>query len=220
MQRRKDRKKKEQKENPSQKGVQKDDDEDILAGESSGDEEEEEEEDLEVDDKDAFIIENEEPVDLMDVGAIKRVVSTQPRQKKQASSGKTKEKVKFEEQDGKIVVPDDKKAKRKQEMEEMEQELLDGTDAKTKKSRKRSADEDEEVQEPPADDKPQKKPFIVSKTSNKRQKQDQKNKHSGTDFKGKGSGDILKDGKLQPYAYVPLNRKMLNRRYVCTQKGC
>lgn len=39
--------------------------------------------------------------------------------------------------------------------------------------------------------------------------------HSGGDFKAKkASGDMKRKGKPDPYAYIPLSRNALNRRFV------
>lgn len=39
-------------------------------------------------------------------------------------------------------------------------------------------------------------------------------KHSGDAYKSaKGKGDMLKAGKHEPFAYIKLNPKMLNKRY-------
>lgn len=53
---------------------------------------------------------------------------------------------------------------------------------------------------------------------NKRQKKDDDDghftKYSGSAYQSnKGKGDVLKAGKYEPFAYIQLNPKMLNKRY-------
>ena len=56
-----------------------------------------------------------------------------------------------------------------------------------------------------------------SKLEQKRLKQDEGGhivKYSGEAYKSsKGKGDVLKAGKHEPFAYIKLNPKMLNKRY-------
>jgi ribosomal RNA-processing protein 12 len=55
-----------------------------------------------------------------------------------------------------------------------------------------------------------------SKLKNKRQKKDEEHivKYSANAYKSdKTSGDVLKKGKYEPFPYIKLNPKMLNKRY-------
>jgi hypothetical protein len=41
-----------------------------------------------------------------------------------------------------------------------------------------------------------------------------------TDTQGQAAGDITKSGKVQPYSYIPMDPKLLNKRYVPSDDGC
>jgi ribosomal RNA-processing protein 12 len=45
----------------------------------------------------------------------------------------------------------------------------------------------------------------------KRKQKETMDIHTGEEFKGKGGGDAMKNGKLQPYAYIPLDPKLLKK---------
>jgi hypothetical protein len=54
--------------------------------------------------------------------------------------------------------------------------------------------------------------FIQNQHQNKRARVEVK--HSGGEFAAKkAKGDIKKEGKPDPYAYIPLNPKLLNKRF-------
>jgi len=77
--------------------------------------------------------------------------------------------------------------------------------------RKRALPDEEEIPSEPK--KEVNSRFNQSSRSAKKQKGPQKQKQSGEEFSAKkGKGDILKVGKVQPYAYLPLNRTLLNKR--------
>jgi len=144
----------------------------------------------------------EEPVDFLDPGVVQRVVATDPKKptKRKATDD-------FETSaDGKLIIPDD-------EDEEVRQE--------SGSKRKRNLglqDSDDDMEESPSSRKKKEKPFGADNDdddndeglSSKRVKSE---KALGAEYKAKkAGGDVKKKGKPDPFAYVPLQLNMLNKR--------
>jgi len=82
---------------------------------------------------------------------------------------------------------------------------------KTRKEKKAERAEEAETEE--TSEKPN-KPLYVSKfKKQKTTEKSNKNKHTeDATHSRKGKGDVKKEGKLEPFAYLPLDPKSLNRR--------
>ena len=121
-----------------------------------------------------------------------------------------------------------KKRGRIQENEEVkmneEGKFIFGNDEKPNK-KKKIDDEDEGDDEKEDDDdsddekKPSKPAHIINWKKNQKNKGDGGPGYSGQEFKGKSGGDVKRTGKFEPFAYVPLNPRLLNKRFVFTHNN-
>lgn len=145
---------------------------------------------------------DEEPVDFLDPGVVQRVVASDP-----TKPVKRKAMNDFEiSSEGKLLIPDKEnkedreepgnKRKRKLDLEDSDEDVEDSPSSR-KRKRKSSVDDNE-------DD-------INDK--GRPSKRGQSEKAFGAEFKAKkAGGDVRKKGKPDPFAYVPLQRKTLNKR--------
>lgn len=144
----------------------------------------------------------EEPVDFLDPGVVQRVVATDPKKP-------TKRKATDDFQvssDGKLIIQDN---------EDEEEQHEPGS-----KRKRKSGPEDpvENMEEDPFPGKKKRKSFggsneddaLVEEVPSRREKSD---KAFGAEYKAKkAGGDVKKKGKPDPFAYVPLQLNMLNKR--------
>jgi len=144
----------------------------------------------------------EEPVDFLDPGVVQRVVATDP-------TKPTKRKATDDFQtssDGKLIIPDDEdeeegyepgsKRKRKPGFQDSDDDMDDGPPSQ-RKNRKSFGADNEDVDNDEA---------LLSKRG-------KREKSLGAEYKAKkAGGDVKKKGKPDPFAYVPLQLKTLNKR--------
>jgi len=154
----------------------------------------------------AWIMEGELPLDFTDPRHIQHVVSTQPKAKNNAMDVGGD----FELDDqGRMIIVDEDDEEEGENRRRFKSTL--GSDDETKssgKSMKRSRDAFE------SRDKPDRQKGKA--LQNKRQK----GVHDGTSFKAKtGRSDNSRTGKVQPYAYLPLDPRNLNKRRQHQQAG-
>lgn len=144
----------------------------------------------------------EEPVDFLDPGVVQRVVVTDPNKpvKRKATDD-------FETSaDGKLIIPDD---------EDEEERHEPGAKRKSKPG---FQDSDDDMDESPSSRKKKRKSFGADNEDDDddralSSKQGKKQKMLGGEYKAKkAGGDIKKKGKPDPFAYVPLQLNMLNKR--------
>jgi len=151
----------------------------------------------------AWIMEGELPLDFTDPRHIQHVVSTQPKAKNNAMDVGGD----FELDDqGRMIIVDEEDEEEEGEKRRKHKPTNtsagdDETARSSGKSMKRSRDAFE------SRDKPDKQKGKA--LQNKRQK----GVHDGSSFKAKmGRGDNSRTGKVQPYAYLPLDPRNLNKR--------
>ena len=95
----------------------------------------------------------------------------------------------------------------------MEDEDMMDTGASSKSKRKGRDRERERDDFEDSDDEKNNKVQKRNQNSSQKQRQQQKEKHTGKEFQSKkAKGDMLKPGQHEPYAYIPLNPKMANKR--------
>ncbi|KAJ7336525.1 pre-rRNA processing protein [Desmophyllum pertusum] len=143
----------------------------------------------------------EEPVDFLDPAVVQRVVATDP-----TKPTKRKATDDFETStDGKLIIPDDEdeeernepgsKRKRKPGLQDSDDDMEDSSASWKKKRKPFGADNDD-------DDNDEALPSKRGKGE----------KAVGAEYKAKRGGDMKKKGKPDPFAYVPLQLNMLNKR--------
>ncbi|XP_064631172.1 RRP12-like protein isoform X2 [Lineus longissimus] len=157
-------------------------------------------------------------VDFLDTSASKKVLATKPQVKPGTSGIQHDFKL---TPDGRLIITGDKeeempKPSKEEAMDDLE-DLLDAFEGPTKKSKKRRFDDDEDDEH---DDRPAKyraggggihRPIAVAKRETGK---------TGGEYRAKkAGGDIKKKGKPDPYAYVPLNQQVLNKRKTAKLKG-
>jgi len=181
--------------------------EDILKDESSEDEAKEKEEEPTKGKKSKtwIIDDGSEPLDLLDPRSIKNVVSTLPKPKKE----KSKKELFKTNDEGKLMIADSDDDLPDDEDDGMivDEEEIDPKEAKISKKKRKLvefSDDDDDKLEKAIDKEKQQRKVVSGKRS--------KDKHSGEEFKAKKAGGDIKKGKLDPYAYIKLDPKFLNKR--------
>ncbi|XP_045190399.2 RRP12-like protein [Mercenaria mercenaria] len=160
--------------------------------------------------------------DFMDTSAAKKVMATKPVEKKpkKADSGfKTAP-------DGRLIITessdDEGGDSEDEDIDELLEALEKGRDTgKIKQTKKRKIEDlggsDDETSSPP---KYRAGGSGIHRPLNKQDKPDRKPAQYGSEYKSKkGGGDMKKAGKHDPYAYVPLDFRSLNKRKQAKMKG-
>jgi len=163
----------------------------------------------------AWLLENDEPMDFLDVSSSRGVVAKDPSKKNKQKEKDDYDDKDFEyDDDGKMIIPDsDEEAKKQkksrgttfEDLLDEQAEEFDKTQRKKRKqlSKEEGLDSDEE-------EGPSKKRKQIQ--VNKKQKP-KKSNSLGAEFKAKkASGDVMRAGRQEPYAYIPLHTNLLNRR--------
>eukprot|EP01119_Soliformovum_irregulare_P011115 TRINITY_DN2761_c0_g2_i1.p1 TRINITY_DN2761_c0_g2~~TRINITY_DN2761_c0_g2_i1.p1 ORF type:complete len:1210 (-),score=457.79 TRINITY_DN2761_c0_g2_i1:9-3608(-) len=151
---------------------------------------------------DMTLIEGEDPVDFMDASSTMKSVLFGDRNKRRADDMDDDQQVEYDE-DGKFIFAEPAKHKSGDDDDESENYYM------------------EQWADPDADDAShgngaKKRGSKEDKRGTKRQKE----KHSGAEYRAKkGGGDIKKAGKVEPYAYVPLDPRYLNKRNKTKSEG-
>lgn len=148
--------------------------------------------------------EGDDPLNFLDPNVSQRVLATNPELKKT-----TKVEHGFKvTSDGRLIIrEDDEEDGKDKDGEEMD-DILEEAGVKTKKSQKRkfrdnNLDDDMDVE-------PQLKYKAGGSGIHRPLGRSQ---DAGADYRSKkGKGDVKKQGKLDPYAYIPLKKDQLNRR--------
>jgi len=177
-----------------------------------------------------FIIEGEEPLDFLDKKAMKRVISAKP-QVQQQQKEKQKKKSEFKMlPDGRLLFLDSDEDEESHNiyfnntteklpiddrmLQSMDKELYGNKSRRV--TRKRLLEEDRKREDADEDDEQdqregRERPVLnekFKKNANPRTTQ----KYAGHQFKAKKAGGDIKIGKLEPFAYIPLDLKNLNKR--------
>ncbi|GCC34024.1 hypothetical protein chiPu_0012497 [Chiloscyllium punctatum] len=148
--------------------------------------------------------EADEPLNFLDQKVAQRVLATKPELKKKAS-------IKHDFpvlSDGRLVISQGAKDDQLKDSEDEANEILEEVGVKTKAAQKqkfKTADDDEEMQTDSC--------YKAGGSGIHRQTLSKRNREYGAEYKStKGRGDVKQRGKLDPFAYVPLNKSQLNRR--------
>lgn len=145
---------------------------------------------------------DEEPVDFLDPKVVQRVVAsdpTKPTKRKKTDDFETSA-------DGKLIIRDDEsenelqepgaKRKRKPGFQDSDDDMDENPSLRKKKRKSFQADAEEE-----------------GENQGLPSKRGQSEKPFGSEYKArKAGGDVKKKGKPDPFAYVPLQRNVLNKR--------
>nr|XP_040034063.1 RRP12-like protein [Gasterosteus aculeatus aculeatus] len=148
--------------------------------------------------------EDDDPLNFLDPKVSQRVLATNPAMKK---SAKVEHGFKVTS-DGRLIIREDDEEDAKHDAEEEKKDILEEAGVKSKRSLKRkfqdhNSDDDMNVQ-------PQHK-YKAGGSGIHRSFAGRED--TGTDYKSrKGKGDVMKKGKHDPYAYIPLRKAQLNRR--------
>ncbi|XP_037320839.2 RRP12-like protein [Pungitius pungitius] len=148
--------------------------------------------------------EEDEPLNFLDPKVSQRVLATNPAMKK---SAKVEHGFKVTS-DGRLIIREDDEEDAKHDDEEEKKDILEEAGVKSKRAQKRkfqdhNSDEDMDVQ-------PQQK-YKAGGSGIHRPLGGRED--MGADYKSrKGKGDVMKKGKHDPYAYIPLKKAQLNRR--------
>ncbi|XP_061914095.1 RRP12-like protein [Entelurus aequoreus] len=146
--------------------------------------------------------EEDDPLNFLDPKVSQRVLATNPERKK---SSKADHGFKVTS-DGRLIIKEEDDEDVKQKDGEIK-DILEEVGVKSKKSQKRKL-EDEQLDN--MDVEPQLKYKAGGKGIHRAVGA---SRDSGTEYKSKkGKGDVKKQGKLDPYAYIPLRKEQLNRR--------
>jgi len=175
--------------------------------------------DKQTEEGETFIIEEEEPVDFLDKKAMRSVISAKP----QDRTEKPKKKNEFKMlPDGRLLIQDsdddddhdiyynekDKLPIDDRMLDEVDKEMFGNKSRKMTK--KRLLEEANKAEEHDADDDPENVKPINEKF--KRNNGSKTKPYAGHQFKAKKAGGDVKIGKLEPFAYIPLDMKNLNKR--------
>ncbi|XP_033098395.1 RRP12-like protein isoform X2 [Anneissia japonica] len=170
-------------------------------------------------------------LDFLDPSVSKRVLATKPEEK---SEVKTKVKHNFKSMpDGRLMITDEvnedvnekKKGKKKKEVVDELGNLMDKElDNRKMQNRKRKLENLEGISDDEEEMSPSKykaggggihRPIAVAKRSVK-----SVNSQPGVEYKAKkAAGDVKRKGKADPYAYVPLNKHLINKRKKASSSG-
>ncbi|KAK7479159.1 hypothetical protein BaRGS_00029600 [Batillaria attramentaria] len=163
--------------------------------------------------------ESEDITDFMDTsGAAKKVLASQPSSKSEKAKGSSKDAGFKVAADGRLIITEPKDDKGEKMDSDQEDDLddlltaLEGGSDKKRRKRLRAAREHEDDDEPA--------PKYKAGGSGIHRPLDKKPADHGKDYRAKkAGGDIKKKGKPDPYAYVPLDFKQLNKRKQAKLKG-
>eukprot|EP01114_Cavostelium_apophysatum_P014421 TRINITY_DN3742_c0_g1_i8.p1 TRINITY_DN3742_c0_g1~~TRINITY_DN3742_c0_g1_i8.p1 ORF type:complete len:1306 (+),score=473.82 TRINITY_DN3742_c0_g1_i8:83-4000(+) len=193
--------------------------ENILNDEESEDDEHEVEEKPKKSKKTAaWLIENgEEPMDFADPKSMRGVTTSNPSKKQKKVRKVADEMDTFDfDPTGKIIVPDDKadpNAENKSSVSNYDSMMAEHDEEfskKTKKNKRKHAEDEESEEE---EDNKRSKHINTSYGKKGKKEKVDKNKHFGEEYRSKrAGGDMKRQGKADPFAYIPLNGKLLNKR--------
>ncbi|XP_019948079.1 RRP12-like protein [Paralichthys olivaceus] len=148
--------------------------------------------------------EEDEPLNFLDPKVSQRVLATNPELKK-----RTKIDHGFKvTSDGRLIIKEDEEEVVKDKDEGEINDILEEAGVKSKKSQKRK------IQDDNLDDDMDIEPQLKYKAGGSGIHRPLGDRQDiGADYKSKkGKGDVKKQGKLDPYAYIPLKKAQLNRR--------
>eukprot|EP00026_Physarum_polycephalum_P000557 Phypoly_transcript_00558.p1 GENE.Phypoly_transcript_00558~~Phypoly_transcript_00558.p1 ORF type:complete len:1227 (-),score=266.90 Phypoly_transcript_00558:812-4462(-) len=175
-----------------------------------------------------FIIEGDEPIDFLDKKAMKRVISAKPQSQQQQ---KQKKKSEFKTlPDGRLLIQDSDDDEdshniyfnNTSEKLPIDDRMMDSLDKELygKKShrmtKKRMLEEDRRREDADEDDEQAEREGRRDRPVNEKFRKNTNPKkiakYAGHQFKAKKAGGDIKIGKLDPFAYIPLDLKNLNKR--------
>uniref|UniRef100_A0A6J0V438 RRP12-like protein n=1 Tax=Pogona vitticeps TaxID=103695 RepID=A0A6J0V438_9SAUR len=158
--------------------------------------------------------ESDEPLNFLDPNVTQRVLATKPGS---AIAGKVSHDFKVSA-DGRLIICEEEEEEEEEGTKDVDEEMADlmqEVGIRSKKAQKRRFREDPDDEDPGTGTQPQ---YKAGGTGIHRPVG--KNAVPGLEYKGKkGKGDIKKKGRLDPYAYIPLNRAKLNRRKKAKLQG-
>ena len=190
----------------------------------------------------AWIQESDDIVDFLDPAAASKVSATNPRTAgaAAASQAKRKKEAPFKTAaDGRLIIKDDSDSSDSASDEGALSQALDNLDVGQKRKATPAADDDDDDRMEPAFKyraggsgihrpvEAHKKPAsavqkLTSKIKAQRDKarQDSKPADYGSEYRSsKARGDVKRQGKPDPFAYVPLTKSVLNKRKTAKLKG-
>ncbi|XP_067909346.1 RRP12-like protein [Heterodontus francisci] len=145
--------------------------------------------------------EEDEPLNFLDPKMAMRVLATKPELRKETN-------IKHDfpvMSDGRLVISEGAKNEEINESDDEANEILEEVGVKTKTAQKRKFKS--------ADDMQMDSCYKAGGSGIHRPTPSKRNKEFGAEYKSKkGRGDVKRRGKLDPFAYVPLNKSQLNRR--------
>ncbi|XP_060097818.1 RRP12-like protein [Heteronotia binoei] len=155
--------------------------------------------------------EGDEPLNFLDPHVAHRVLATKPGTGK---AGKVSHDFKVSA-DGRLIICDEEEEEETKGVDEEMADLMQEVGIRSKKAQKRRFREEADDKEQDSDAKPH---YKAGGSGIHRPVG--KNASAGVEYKAKkGKGDIKKKGRLDPYAYIPLNRANLNRRKKAKLQG-
>lgn len=186
--------------------------------------------------------ENEDPLDLLDPMAMKRVLATKPLTKEQIEKKKAKQAEKNRgfkmSADGRLMIDDDsdeddrhndrkshKSKKGQDDIDEMMDTLsLSKKSMKSSKSKqttkKRQMDSDDDDDSDEEMDKKSNRPTYKAGGTGIHRPQAKKTVEFGSEYRAKkAAGDVKVKNKPDPYAYIPFNYGKLNKRKKAKLEG-
>ncbi|CAG0917825.1 unnamed protein product [Notodromas monacha] len=177
----------------------------------------------------AWIHENpdEQIVDLLDASASRHILAADPDEKKSKKPKKTKDNFALST-DGRLIIDDSDEdvdsenlRGKKRKMTASRSGILSGIDSKSKSTTLRETFDGEDELRDFGDDDDKSVASASTRTSvgihrrTKKVKKTAPEPYLGSEYKGKkGMGDVKRKGLPDPYAYFPLARDALNKRYV------
>ncbi|XP_062988583.1 RRP12-like protein [Elgaria multicarinata webbii] len=158
--------------------------------------------------------ESDEPLNFLDPNVAQRVLATKPGT---GQAGKVSHDFKVSA-DGRLIICEDEEEQEEgiKGVDEEMADLMQEVGIRSKKAQKRRFQEEAaDDEEPGTEAQPQ---YKAGGSGIHRPVG--KNAAPGVEYKAKkGKGDIKKKGRLDPYAYIPLNRAKLNRRKTVKLQG-
>ncbi|KAM8806123.1 RRP12-like protein [Eudromia elegans] len=153
--------------------------------------------------------EEDEPLNFLDPNVSQRVLATKPGTKKPRRVSHD-----FQvSEDGRLIIQEEEEEVYDDEARGAQEEVADALQdvgLRSKKSQKRRFREEPDDEEMESEAYPR---YRAGGSGIHRQLD--KEPAFGTEYRSKkGKGDVKKKGQLDPYAYIPLNRAKLNRRWV------
>jgi len=166
---------------------------------------------------DTFLMESDDPIDFFDPKSISHLRATAPTLNRKRSRLEGNDEGEDDTQsdfplteDGKLVILSSSAEKKEPTLDDMIIEQEREFDAKQYKKRKIN---DVDMEEDDVDIGNKNMKYEGERNRKDKEKTSTSEKHTGKEYKAsKAKGDVKKSGKLDPYAYLPLDPRFLNRR--------